>query len=235
MDGGDEGVRAALAGALAMLAAGALVAACEAADPAPIAPEPTPVSSVLPVATEPTAVPAAPPPPPPTPTPLASPTAIPVIPPTATILPTPAPQATPAPAPSGLGPEIEAIALIGTCEFFLEVADSQREQEIGLMGRESMKLEHGMMFVFEEEQTLTFWMKNTLIPLDIVFIDSHLAVVDVQTMRPEHEIAPAPLPIYTSAGPALYAVEINEGLAEACGVARGDSIQVRRLTEDVQG
>ena len=124
---------------------------------------------------------------------------------------------------------------MGKCEFFLEVADSPEEQATGLMGRESMEPEHGMMFVFEEEQTLDFWMKNTLIPLDIIFIDGGLAGVDVQTMRPEHEIVPAPLPIYTSAGPALYAIEVNEGLAEACGIARGDTIQMQRLPGDVQG
>lgn len=86
-----------------------------------------------------------------------------------------------------------------------------------------------MLFVFEEEQVLGFWMKGTLIPLDIIFIDSELNVVDVQTMRPEHEIAPDPLPIYTSAGPARYAIEINEGIAAECGVAPGNTVELRPI------
>ena len=90
---------------------------------------------------------------------------------------------------------------MGHCEFFLEVANSAEERAVGLMGRESMERDRGMLFVFSAEQVLGFWMKNTLIPLDIIFIDSDLSVVDVQTMRPEHEIAPDPLPTYYSAAP----------------------------------
>ena len=90
-----------------------------------------------------------------------------------------------------------------------------------------------MLFVFSEERVLGFWMKNTLIPLDIIFIDSGLNVVDVQTMRPEHEIAPAPLPTYISAAPALYAIEVNEGVAAECGIEPGDAVELRNLNPGV--
>ena len=100
------------------------------------------------------------------------------------------------------------------------------------MNRESLGRDRGMLFVFEEEQVLGFWMKNTLIPLDIIFVNTGLKVVDVQTMRPEHEIAPDPLPIYTSAGPALYAIEINENVAAECGVEPGDTVELRNLMPD---
>ena len=97
------------------------------------------------------------------------------------------------------------------------------------MGRESLGKRRGMLFVFQTEQTLSFWMKNTLIPLDIIFVDEDLAVVDVQTMRPEHEAAGGSLPIYTSASPALYAIEVNEGLADECGIRPGASVGLRDI------
>ena len=100
------------------------------------------------------------------------------------------------------------------------------------MGRESLGEDRGMLFVFESENVLSFWMKNTLIPLDIVFVDENLAVVDVQTMRPEHETASGPLPIYTSATPALYAIELNEGMAEECGIEPGMSVVLREIAPD---
>ena len=133
-------------------------------------------------------------------------------------------MATATPTPLPLGPEIEAHAAIEGCDFFLEVADSPEERAIGLMNRESLGHHRGMLFIFEKEQVLGFWMKNTIIPLDIIFIDSLEFVVDVQTMRPEHEIAPDPLPIYTSAAPALYAIEVNERRAAECGIEPGDRV-----------
>ena len=182
-----------------------------------------PIPTLVPTALPPTATPV------PTPTPVPpTPTA------TATPAPEPSPTATPEPTPTpALGPEIEAAATAGDCEFFLEVANSAEERQVGLMGRESMGRDRGMLFVFSEERVLGFWMKNTLIPLDIIFIDSGLTVVDVQTMRPEHEIAPAPLPTYTSAAPALYAIEVNEGVAAECGIEPGDAVELRNLNPGV--
>ena len=184
-----------------------------------------PTSRIVPTALPPTVTPVpSPTPVPPTPTATA----------TATPAPTPSPTATPEPTLTpALGPEIEASAAMGDCEFFLEVANSAEERAVGLMGRESMGRDRGMLFVFSAEQVLGFWMKNTLIPLDIIFIDSDLSVVDVQTMRPEHEIAPDPLPTYYSAAPALYAIEINEGVAAECGIEPGVTVELRNLTQGV--
>lgn len=129
-----------------------------------------------------------------------------------------------------LGPEIEAQATIASCTFYLEVADTSEERARGLMERESLGKDRGMLFIFENEQTLNFWMKNTLIPLDILFIDETLTVVDVQAMRPEHESASGSLPIYTSAAPSMYAIEINEGLAKECGIEPGASVLLREIS-----
>lgn len=100
------------------------------------------------------------------------------------------------------------------------------------MGRESLGEDLGMLFVFQSEQALSFWMKNTLIPLDILFVDEDLIVVDVQTMRPEHETADDSPPIHTSAAPALYAIEINEGMADECGIAPGTSVVLRKINPE---
>ena len=143
-------------------------------------------------------------------------------------LPTPTPVATVTPAPTG--PDIEAEASIASCTFYLEVADTPEERRRGLMGRESLGEDRGMLFVFQSEQTLRFWMRNTLIPLDILFVDEDLVVVDVQTMRPEHEAAGGPLPTHTSAAPARYAIEINEGMAAKCGIGPGASVVLREIT-----
>lgn len=160
------------------------------------------------------------------PTPRPSPT------PTATPSPTPAPTATATPTPEptpALGPEIQAVASIGACELYLEVADDPEERAVGLMGRESLGRDRGMLFVYAAEQVLSFWMKGTLIPLDIVFINGDSVVVDVQTMRPEHETAPN-LPITRSAAPARYAIEVNEGVAAECGIEPGVVAEIRTLS-----
>ena len=143
--------------------------------------------------------------------------------PTATATPIPKPSPTPA-----LGPEIQAAASIGACEFHLEVADDPAERAVGLMGRESLGHDRGMLFVYADEQVLSFWMKGTLIPLDIIFINRDSVVVDVQTMRPERETAPN-LPITRSAAPARYAVEVNQGIAAECGIEPGVAAEIRRL------
>lgn len=89
-----------------------------------------------------------------------------------------------------------------------------------------------MLFVFQTEQALSFWMKNTLIPLDILFIDEGLTVVDVQTMRPQSETGDGSLRIHTSAAPALYAIEINEDMAAECGIAPGASVVLREINPE---
>ena len=136
---------------------------------------------------------------------------------------------TPAVTPS---PKIEARATIASSTFQLEVADTSEERARGLMGRESLEEDRGIIFVFQSQQTLSFWMKNTLIPLDILFIEENLTVVDVQTMRPERESSGGSLPIHTSAAPALYAIEINEGVAAECGIAPGAPVVLREITPE---
>jgi uncharacterized protein len=102
--------------------------------------------------------------------------------------------------------------------FVVEVVDTQAEREKGLMYRESLDRKAGMLFIFEEEGNYPFWMKNTLIPLDIIWIGSDGIVVDIKTAVPCES---DPCPITGHEGAALYVLEINAGLANELGIEIG--------------
>ena len=104
----------------------------------------------------------------------------------------------------------------------VEVADTNTEQQMGLMGRTVLPEDAGMLFVFEGEQTLSFWMRDTLIPLSIAYIDAQGRIVDIQDMQPLDDV----LPHYVSAEPAQYALEVNQGFFEERGVAVGDTVEL---------
>ena len=88
----------------------------------------------------------------------------------------------------------------------VEIVQEDEARQKGLMNREEMHENQGMLFVFEVSQILSFWMRNTFIPLDIAFIDENGAIVDIQRMEPLDESVQ-----YISAKPALYALEVNAG------------------------
>lgn len=169
-------------------------------------------------------------------TPIASPDSprpdIRVLPPTVTA----APSATPTPSPLEEGflviEDVENAASIREMSlrgrvFVLEIADTPAERALGLMHRESLAENAGMLFVFSQESALNFWMKNTLIPLDILYMDAEGVVVDIQTMHPQPGVPDSELRNYPSATPAQYALEINAGLAESLGFAVGDQAYFR--------
>lgn len=104
--------------------------------------------------------------------------------------------------------------------FTLEVADDDAEQEQGLMFRTSMGKDNGMIFVFPDEAPRGFWMKNTLIPLDIVYVAANGRVLNILQMKPRDES------VYPSAGPAMYAIEFNVGTAERINLKAGDMLDI---------
>jgi uncharacterized protein len=104
----------------------------------------------------------------------------------------------------------------------VEVADDLAEQAKGLMDRTTLGENRGMLFVYPEERELSFWMKNTLIPLSIAFIDSERRIIDIQDMKPLDDEPPS----YVSAEPAQYALEVNQGFFERRGVKVGDSVEL---------
>src|SRR5205823_14752892 len=80
---------------------------------------------------------------------------------------------------------------IGSKAFTLEIADTDASREHGLMQRDSMPDDHGMIFVFDQDAQRSFWMKNTRIPLDIIYIDSAGKVVSIAAMKP-YDLRPVP-------------------------------------------
>lgn len=100
----------------------------------------------------------------------------------------------------------------------LEIADTPELREKGMMGRTGFGPNQGMLFSFEKEQRLSFWMKNTIIPMDIVFFDKDATFVSATSMVP---CDADPCPIYDSVEPALTAVELPSGFLKKYPVGKG--------------
>lgn len=106
--------------------------------------------------------------------------------------------------------------------FDVELATTSKEQALGLMFRDSMDEDHGMLFIFPGSATRSFWMKNTRIPLDIFYFDENLRLVNVaQNVKPCHV---QQCPVYNSDGPARYVLELNAGKAAELAVKPGDEL-----------
>ena len=100
----------------------------------------------------------------------------------------------------------------------VEVADSRAERERGLMFRTDIGLNEGMLFIFPQEQELAFWMKDTPLPLDIMFFDQDGHYVSSATMEP---CEPTRCRVYRSARIAKYALEVPAGFIRQHGVEDG--------------
>ena len=109
--------------------------------------------------------------------------------------------------------------------FNVELATSQEEQALGLMFREELAEDTGMLFIFPAEGMRSFWMRNTRIPLDIFYFDADLKLVSVsENARP---CKTRSCPSYPSKGPARYVLELNAGKAAELGVEPGDVLELR--------
>lgn len=112
----------------------------------------------------------------------------------------------------------------GSTVFDVTLPKTPEDFQKGLMFVESMPDSEGMLFVFDKQSPKSFWMKNCFIPLDMVFIDENLTVVDIK-----HDFEPCkedPCPHYVSKEPALYVLEINAGLAEKYGIKEGSKAEL---------
>ena len=103
----------------------------------------------------------------------------------------------------------------------VEIADSLDEWVKGLMDRDFLEEDRGMLFVFPDMDERSFWMKNTLIPLDIIFISDRYEIVDITTMQP---CEADPCPVYTAVQQAKYVLEVNAGYAEANNITVEDKV-----------
>ena len=114
-------------------------------------------------------------------------------------------------------------------ELAVEVANNGNEIERGLMERESLPNGTGMLFVYPAVSQRGFWMKNTLVPLDIIFVDSELRVLNVEHASPgfEGERTCSNPDYYCSDGPARFVVEAERGYANRTGISPGDELVIR--------
>jgi uncharacterized protein len=110
-------------------------------------------------------------------------------------------------------------------EVAVEIADTQGEREVGLMHRESLPDDAGMIFLFGEEITGGFWMKNTLIPLSIAFADGDGEILRILDMEP---CEADPCEIYDPGVPYESALEVNQGAFENWGVEEGDLLTLEQ-------
>ena len=117
----------------------------------------------------------------------------------------------------------QATATINNREFKIIIADDEKERQVGLSNRRTLDKNSGMLFIFPKKGIYSFWMKNTLIPLDMIFINDNkiVHIVKKAVIDPKNN---SPLPIYTPPTEANYVLEINSGQAEENKIKNGDLI-----------
>ena len=108
----------------------------------------------------------------------------------------------------------------GPVSIVIEVAETEKEREVGLMNRNSMPADQGMLFDFKQTRLVTMWMKNTYIPLDMVFMDEAGTVTHIAA-----NAQPLSLDIISSRGPVRYVLELNGGAAARYGLKPGDRLE----------
>ena len=108
----------------------------------------------------------------------------------------------------------------GQARFRVEVADDHAERAQGLMHRKQMSAGAGMLFVYQKTAAASFWMENTLIPLDMLFADERGRITHIH-----HNAIPLDRTPISSAGPVRYVLEINGGLSQAMGLTVGSELR----------
>jgi uncharacterized membrane protein (UPF0127 family) len=109
--------------------------------------------------------------------------------------------------------------------YLVEVADDDAERAQGLMFRDRMDDDRGMLFIHDSEERLAYWMKNTRIPLDILYFDSQRKLVSQQRDVPPCSAGDR-CPSYPSQAPALYVLELNAGQAARLGLKNGEELRL---------
>ncbi|MFV2037831.1 MAG: DUF192 domain-containing protein [Paracoccaceae bacterium] len=115
----------------------------------------------------------------------------------------------------------------GLATFGVEIADDGRERATGLMNRESMPQSAGMLFVYERPQSVSFWMENTLIALDMIFVDPTGLVTAVHENAIPLDRTPIP-----GGDNIQYVLEINGGMAGLLGINVGSEMRNNRIAGD---
>lgn len=131
----------------------------------------------------------------------------------------------PGPAPgAGAPPEIKSVLLPCGEKIKVELALTPEEHARGLMNRTELPAGAGMLFVFPSNGERLFWMKNTLVDLDIIFVDGTLRVTSVSAGVPRSRPGAADPEVAVAAGYGTYVLEIASGAAAACGAVQGSRL-----------
>jgi hypothetical protein len=113
--------------------------------------------------------------------------------------------------------------------FEVEVADTPAKREMGLMYRRELPDDRGMLFIFPDESVLTFWMQNTPIPLDMIFIGSDLKIAGIV-----RDAVPFTTSARSVGAPSRYVLEINGGAAQKRGIEVGDKVRFEGISAEVK-
>ncbi|MGH6998903.1 MAG: DUF192 domain-containing protein [Phenylobacterium sp.] len=122
---------------------------------------------------------------------------------------------------------LEAVTPAGRTRIFVEIADTDAEREKGLMFRKEVPPDRGMLFDFKTPREVAFWMKNTLIPLDIIYIRTDGTILSIA--RNTTPLSEAPIP---SGGPVVGVLELAGGRSGEIGLMPGDRIEHRIFKRD---
>jgi hypothetical protein len=109
----------------------------------------------------------------------------------------------------------------------VEIADTPAKREMGLQYRNDLGDDQGMLFLFPAEEVLTFWMKNTPIPLDMLYIGSDMKIVGIV-----HDAVPFSLTARSVGAPSRFVLEIKGGLAKRLGIEAGDSVRFEGVSPE---
>ena len=107
---------------------------------------------------------------------------------------------------------------VGAHPMKVEIVDTDPQRYKGLMFREKLGRDEGMLFIYDEPAYQSMWMKNTLIPLSVAFVDDNGVILNIEEMQPQT------LDSHMSAGPATYSIEANKGWFAQKGVKPGDKV-----------
>jgi uncharacterized protein len=105
----------------------------------------------------------------------------------------------------------------------IEIADDDAKREVGLMGRPVMEERQGMLFIFEEEWLASFWMRNTILSLDMIFINKQGKIVTIHK-----NTTPFSDNSYTATAMTLFVLEVNAGFTDRYGIKEGDMVSWKR-------
>ena len=122
-----------------------------------------------------------------------------------------------------LGGELDSLEIVtstGRHAFQVEIADNEATREHGLMDRRYMAPDHGMLFEFDRDEPVAFWMKNTYIPLDMIFIAPSGVVTHIAA-----NAEPLSERVVPSGGPCIAVLELNGGMAASIGLKVGDKVR----------